>query len=285
MDWTAKPYLADNTVHCCDWRELLEALPDGSVDLVLTDPPYNLMYCSWETTIDWPHWWSEIARVLAPCGVVVMTAMQPFTSELVMSNKAWFRYEWAWIKNAATRFLDANKKPMRRHEDVVVFSPVGAGSHIYNPQKDFDATRNSGRRKAHLTNGSAYRTKAKTGWKEDGWRYPTTDLYFPIERLSSNRGSACSLHPTAKPVPLFEYLIKTYTNTGMLVVDPFVGSGTTAVAARITGRRYICDDMLAEYVDIARRRVEPTFGEPPRRAGVDIHNEVDINSLPLFSAL
>lgn len=165
MDWTAKPYLADNTVHCCDWRELIGALPDSSVDLVLTDPPYNLTDCSWETAINWPQWWLEIARILSPVGVVVMTAMQPFTSELVMSNKAWFRYEWVWIKNMATRFLDANRKPMRRHEDIVVFSPVGAGSHCYNPQKTFDASRNAGNSKPRIANGSAYNAKTRVGWR------------------------------------------------------------------------------------------------------------------------
>lgn len=233
-----------NRVFRGDALTLLGSLPDASVDLLLTDPPYGTTALEWDTAPDLPALWDALKRVMKPRGAVVMTASQPFTSELVMSNRKWFRYEWIWTKTMAFGFLDANRKPLKAHESVLVF---GAMLPSYFPQmtkgKPYVKKRNGGNRAHH------YGEHKGTTKVNKGERYPQSVIKF------KNGHAGKSLHPAQKPVDLFAYLIKTYTRPDALVVDPYAGGGTTAVAAVATGRDFIIGDMSAEYCEIARKRL------------------------------
>lgn len=232
-----------NKVYHIDALELLKALPDASVDMVLTDPPYGTTAAEWDTAPDLPVLWDAIKRVMKPRGAVVMTASQPFTSELVMSNRKWFRYEWIWIKTLAMGFLDANRKPLKSHESVLVFGEMLPN---YFPQmskgEPYHKVNRGGKRARHYGEHAGYIAE------NDGTRYPKSFIKFPNPNNNS-------LHPTQKPFDLFAYLIKTYTLPDALVVDPYSGSGTTAAAALSTKRRFICGDTSLEYVEAARKRL------------------------------
>ena len=282
-DWPARPYIADNTLHVCDWLDLMQALPDASVDMILTDMPYGTTACAWDTVIDLTAWWVECRRVMKPRGAVVCTASGLFEVDLIISNREWFKYKWIWVnKSRPTFFIHAKNRPLKVTEEVLVFSS-GAINHetvsdnrmSYYPQ--FTEGEPYKRDASFSKFGSVVGKRPSHKYMirvNDGTRYPV-DV---IEINESNNGVK---HPTQKPVALFEYLIKTYTQPGELVVDPFVGSGTTAVAARITGRRFICGDQSEEYIDIAHKRVFPTFGQPPKRK----REEKPITDLPLFAGL
>lgn len=229
-------------VHCMDALELMARLPDSSVDAIITDLPYGTTACSWDEIIPFEPMWAGVKRVLKPRGVFVTTASQPFTSKLVMSNLAWFRCEWIARKPAGTGYLNANRQPMKNHENVIVFAPNG---HTYNPQMrvgtPYRATRGAV--------GGFVRDKSVGGYLtiNDGERFPLTVLDYTWET---------GLHPTQKPVDLYEYLIRTYTQPGDVVLDFCCGSGTTAVAAAKLNRRFIAGDTDAGYCAIARRRLE-----------------------------
>jgi site-specific DNA-methyltransferase (adenine-specific) len=236
-----------NTVQCCDWRDLLSALSDDSADLILTDMPYGTTACSWDTVIDLDAWWVEAHRVAKPRAAIVCTGSQPFTSRLVMSNVKRFRYEWVWEKTNAVDFAMATKRPRKLHENILVFFDK---SSAYYPQmqggKPYVDKPRSRSNRVHNS------TMPNLGIVNNGTRFPSSVQLFANP---NNEG----LHPTQKPIPLFEYLIRTYTRPGDLVVDPFVGSGTTALAARNTGRRFICGDFTQEYVDIAQERLAQPY--------------------------
>jgi site-specific DNA-methyltransferase (adenine-specific) len=253
-----------DTVHCLDWRALCDLLPNASVDMILTDMPYGTTACEWDTRPDLDEWWRHARRVTKPRGAIVCTASQPFTSELVMSWRDGFRYEWIWEKTLPMGYLNANRTPLKKHENVLVFY-AEAGS--YQPQfsegKPYRATSGAV--------GGVVRDKTVGGWvtENNGRRYPTSVIHF--------NSALETIHPTQKPVALFEYLIRTYTQPGDLVFDPFVGSGTTALAARATGRHYICGDLSSEYVTTAHDRLRLPF-EPRMVRGND-----DVSDLPLFA--
>ena len=238
----------DNTIHHLDLITLCNALPSQSVDLILCDLPYGITACAWDSVIPFVPMWTEFKRVIKPRGAIVLTASQPFTSALVMSNPKWFRYEWTWHKTQGTGYLNANRQPMKNHENTLIFSKE---SPCYNPQMRTGKPYSS-------TNGDVggyVRDKTVGGYVtvNDGDRFPLSVLSF---------NSETGLHPTQKPVALFEYLIRTYTQPGELVFDPCVGSGTTAIAARQTGRRFICGDSSREYVEVARKRLAMPYTLP-----------------------
>lgn len=231
-----------NTIHHADAMDLLARLPDASVDMVLCDLPYATTQNKWDVLIDIDLMWSHLQRICKERSAIVLTAMQPFTSLLVSSNMPMFRDEWIWRKNSGTGFLDAKNRPMRNHESILVFSKKRCD---YYPQM------REGEAYSCLTGSQTanYGKFDKIMTINTGERYPLTVLEF-----SSDKG----LHPTQKPVALFEYLIKTYTQENDIVLDMTCGSGTTAVACMKTGRRFICGDITQEYVDIANRRLEET---------------------------
>lgn len=233
-----------NTIHHMDIFALCNALADQSVDMILCDLPYGTTACHWDTVIPFEPMWKAFKRVIKPRGAIVLTGSQPFTSALVMSNPTWFRYSWVWLKDNGTDFLNVNRKPFEAHEDIAIFYKAQP---TYNPQfvngEPYRAISGTAHRSGLQQPGVADRTLTINS----GLRYPQSYQYFP---------SVKGKHPTQKPVALFEYLIKTYTQPGELVFDPCVGSGTTAIAARKCGRDFICGDSDKGYVEIARKRLQ-----------------------------
>lgn len=232
-----------------DCLELMAGLPDGSVDMVLCDLPYGTTACSWDSVIPFAELWEQYWRVCKPNAAIVLTASQPFTTALIASQMDKFKYCWVWEKSKITGFMQAKNRPLKSHEDICVFGRFkGSAQHFegtYNPDgvvsvgsKTYDNTRKpdhiTGDRKAGAT-------------KDSGKGYPRSVLSIPSE------GS--TVHPTQKPVALFEYLIRTYTNPGELVLDNTAGSGTTAIAAENAGRKWICMERDPDYYAAAVGRV------------------------------
>jgi site-specific DNA-methyltransferase (adenine-specific) len=219
-----------------DCLEKMKDIPDGSVDLVLTDPPYGTTACKWDSVIPFEPMWEQLKRIIKDNGAIVLTASQPFTSALVMSNAKMFKYCWCW-KKRPVNFLNAKKQPMRNIEDVLVF-----GGSTYNPQELIACNRVNKRSNSTQTN----REHGKSNIS-NFTNYPTQ----VIEIINGERG----LHPTQKPVALFEYLIKTYTNEGETVLDFTMGSGTTGVACKNLNRNFIGIEMDETYFEIAKKRI------------------------------
>jgi len=238
-----------NSIINSDCLELMPQIPDKSIDMILCDLPYGTTACSWDTIIPFEPLWTQYKRIIKDNGAIVLTASQPFTSALVMSNPELFRYSLVWDKvNRYTGTLLANKQPMKRHEDILIF---------YKSQPTFNK---------QFREGKPY-YRARQVSKGVG-QYATNSL---IRKPTANNGqhNPCSIipikgdnkldmnkHPTQKPVALFEYLIKTYTNEGDLVLDNCAGSGTTGVAAKNLKRNFILIEKEPKYVEIARERLK-----------------------------
>lgn len=236
-----------------DCLEMMKSIPDGSVDMVLTDPPYGTTACKWDSVIPFEPMWEQLKRVTKKNGAIVLFGSQPFTSALVMSNPELFKYDWTWRKPKGTGHLNAKKMPMRDKEDILVFYKSQC---TYNPQ---------------FSQGSPYKNKAGDPSKStsmtdsygaytnfrndnDGKRYPKQVVDFPVVE----RGT---VHPTQKPVALMEYLIKTYTNEGETVLDFTMGSGTTGVAAKNLNRNFIGIELDETYFNIAKERIDAALAE------------------------
>lgn len=254
-------------VHNMDAFELMRLIPAQSVDAIITDLPYGTTACSWDEIIPFAPMWAGVRRVLKPRGVFVTTASQPFTSKLVMSNLDWFRCEWIARKPAGTGYLNANRQPMKNHENVIVFAE---GQHGYYPQMRYGVPY----RATSGAVGGFVHDKTVGGYltANDGERFPLSVTDFTWES---------GLHPTQKPVALYEYLIRTYTQPGDLVLDFCCGSGTTAVAARNLNRRYIVGDSSAEYCAVAEKRLSqaytPNMFETPLFRGDKLHEPAGVN--------
>ena len=253
----------------------MKKIEDNSVDLILCDLPYGTTDRSsvekkngknrllkWDTVIPLDSLWLEYKRVLKPKGAVVLTADQPFTSKLIMSNIEWFKYEWIWKKKITTGFLLANYRPMKQTEDVIVFSPAHAaaasrhgGNMTYNPQgliekrvKKKNNPKNLGKflhNPEHM--GKRNRLLSETEFEQKFTNYPSEIIEFGLDRNV--------VHETQKPVALMEYLIRTYSNEGEIVLDNCMGSGTTGVACINTNRKFIGIEKNDEYYDIAKERI------------------------------
>jgi DNA modification methylase len=226
-----------------DCLNILPTLADKSVDAIITDLPYGTTACSWDVIIPLEPMWEQVKRLCK--GAFVTTASQPFTSVLIMSNLAWFKYDWVWNKKMVSNFGNAKIQPLRCHESVLIFSKNG---HTYNPQKTGKAGKPYG--KLSASNSDVY--SGGFGQQRNvGVGYPKTIVEFPRPNNLSGGG----LHPTQKPVALYEYLIKTYTNPGDTVLDFCMGSGTTGCAAVKTGRNFIGIEREPKYFAIAERRI------------------------------
>lgn len=228
-----------------DCLQAMCVIPDGSVDLILCDLPYGTTQNKWDSVIPFETLWVHYWRLLKPNGAVVLTAAQPFTSALVMSQPDAFKYQWVWEKTQAVGHLNAWKQPMRKHEDVCVFYRKPP---TYNPQvedKPAENQRPQTRRTKPTDNYGAHSL--------DVFRCPP-DKSMPSSVLKIPNAQK-TVHPTQKPVALMEYLIKTYTNAGETVLDNCMGSGTTGVAARNTGRNFIGIERDPEYFRIAQERI------------------------------
>jgi site-specific DNA-methyltransferase (adenine-specific) len=223
----------------------MREIPDGSVDMVLADPPYGTTACKWDSIIPLEPMWEHLKRVIKPNGAIVMTASQPFTTTLISSNLIWFKYDMVWEKSRCSNPYQAKHQPLRVHESVCVFG----AARIYNPQKtiggEYTISPKAGGRVAGdlKTNNPAFAGKTQSG------RYPRTVLKIP------NPSRSAGLHPTQKPVALMEYMVKTYTDEGETVLDFTMGSGTTGVACANTNRRFIGIEKDPIYFEIAEKRI------------------------------
>jgi site-specific DNA-methyltransferase (adenine-specific) len=231
-----------------DCLEVMREIPDKCVDMILCDLPYGTTACKWDTIIPFDELWAQYERVIKDNGAIVLTAAQPFTSQLVNSNLKLFRYEAVWEKDKGTDFGNANRKILNAHENILFF---------YKKQPTYNRQDFEGKpyvRKNKRSNGTDdlnFKSDNSGVWVNDGGRAPKSVI--KINRVSV--GGQKPLHPTQKPTELFEFLIRTYTNENEVVLDNCVGSGTTAVAAINTNRQFIGIERESEYVEIGNRRI------------------------------
>jgi site-specific DNA-methyltransferase (adenine-specific) len=241
------------TLYLGDCLEVMPMLEERSVDAIITDIPYGTTACSWDIVIPFDPMWAGIKHVLKPRGVFVTTASQPFTSKLVMSNLGWFKYEWIWNKRSATGFLNAKKRPMVQHENILVFCD-GVG--LYKPILRDNVTKRMGR--ASDSNSSLYGFFDANKRKfEVGYPLSILDIWKPNNLVDDSQ-----LHPTQKPEALYRYLAETYTNQGDTIADITMGSGTTGVACMQLGRRFIGIEIDLQYFEMARKRIEQAARQP-----------------------
>jgi site-specific DNA-methyltransferase (adenine-specific) len=226
-----------------DCLERMKDIPDGSVDMILTDPPYGTTACKWDSIIPLEPMWAHLKRIIKPNGAIVMTASQPFTTTLIASNMKMFKYCWVWKKSKPTGHLNAKKQPLRTYEDVVVFYEKQC---CYSPQ----GVKPTNKMVSRTNRGNYGECSATTHQTVTG--YPRNLVKFP---------SVDGVHQTQKPVALMEYLIKTYTNEGETVLDFTMGSGTTGVACVNLNRKFIGIEMDEGYFKIAKERIVKFEGE------------------------
>ena len=230
-----------------DCLELLPTIQDHSIDMILADLPYGTTARNkWDVIIPFDLLWDQYMRIIKDHGVIALFGDEPFASELRLSNKKYYRYDWVWIKSNSTGFLNAKKMPLKNTETISIFY-----KHLpmYNPQMTKGKPYVTRGRKGKLTtNYGKFKTDVKT--INSGTRYPLKTIRFK---------SVCrtkSVHPTQKPVDLLKYFIKTYTNEGMTVLDNTMGSGSTGVAAKQLNRNFIGMELDKEYFEIAKQRIE-----------------------------
>ena len=236
-----------------DCLEKMKNISDGTIDMVLADPPYGTTACKWDSIIPLEPMWEQLKRVIKPNGVIVMTASQPFTSVLVMSNVDDFRHEWQWIKNRGSNFANTVREPMKEHESVLVFSK---GKWTYNKQMQERTGGGADRAKY----GVAFRTQSENYQKFEGREHQKlSKLRVPSSWQKFN--CEVGLHPTQKPVALMEYLVKTYTNEGEVVLDFTIGSGTTGVACVNLNRNFVGIELDEEYFKISERRINEEMSQ------------------------
>tara|TARA_Y100000389_G_scaffold203750_1_gene253287 strand:- start:1183 stop:1962 length:780 start_codon:yes stop_codon:yes gene_type:complete len=247
-----------------DCLEEMDKIVDDSVDLIVTDLPYGSTKCKWDTIIDMDALWKQYTRILKkPHGVVALFGQQPFTSRLISSNYKWFKYNIIWKKNKTTQYLLANYRPMKCTEDIAIFSPGGAaaaskhkGNMTYNPQGLVPVNikkKNSEKRIGKMLNQSHHlgpnnKLISNSEYSQKFTNYPTEFIEFNIENDT--------IHETQKPVKLLEYLIKTYSNEGDIVLDSTMGSGTTGVACMNTNRKFIGIELEEKYYDLSKKRID-----------------------------
>jgi len=237
-----------------DCLELMKSIPDKSIDAIICDLPYGTTSCKWDTIIPFEPLWEQYNRIIKDNGVIVLTASQPFTSALVMSNPYMFKYEWIWKKERPTNPLLCKKQPPKYHENILVFYK---SQPTFNPTKVLRKEENKRNNKPRN-----YKDATKTDTEKYGDRVlsGSNDLIYGsnILEIPMQRG----LHPTQKPVPLMEYLIKTYTNENETVLDNTMGSGSTGVACINTNRNFIGIEMDDKYFEIAKKRINDALIQP-----------------------
>lgn len=225
----------------------MKDIPDKSVDMILCDLPYGTTHCRWDSIIDLDKLWLIYERVIKKNGVIILTAQTPFDKVLGCSNLKLLRYEWIWEKTNATGHLNAKRMPMKAHENILVFYK---NQPSYNPIKT----------KGHIRKVSTaiHKRNSKKGEVYNDYKnvtYDSTERYPRSVQLFKKDVQKVKLHPTQKPLALFEYLIKTYTNKDMVVLDNCIGSGTTAIACLKTGRNFIGIEKEKKYVNISNKRI------------------------------
>ena len=230
-----------------DCLEKMKDIDDGSVDMVLADPPYGTTACKWDSVIPFEPMWEQLKRVTKKSGAIVMTASQPFTTTLIASNMKMFKYELIWDKVLPTGFAIAKYQPMKQHENILIF---GNGKTTYNPQK-------VKRDKPRIYNRTHEFYEGSENLQKHDGKDRVLEYYEPRSiQVFSNANNKTKQHPTQKPVALMEYLIKTYTNEGETVLDFTMGSGTTGVACVNLNRNFIGIELDAGYFQIAKKRIK-----------------------------
>lgn len=241
-----------------DCLEIMKDIEDESIDMILCDLPYGTSACKWDSVIPFEPLWEQYSRIIKPFGAIVLFGSEPFSSALRLSNLDMYKYDWKWEKPNGANFLNFKYQPAKVHEDIMVFGKSATsysknGNMIYNPQMTEGTPYNqkSGQQRqdnGHVL-GSTVRSPIKQVYTENnGTRYPRSIQRFPLDKDK--------LHPTQKPVALLEYLIKTYTNEGNIVLDNCMGSGSTGVACINTNRRFIGIELDENYFKIAKERIE-----------------------------
>ena len=242
--------IVPNSIVKADCLEAMKLIPDKSIDCIIADLPYGITACKWDIVVPFEPLWEQYKRIIKPNGAIALFGSQPFTSALVMSNPKWFKYEWIWEKSKSPSALLANKQPLRYHENILMFYQKQPN---YIPQKTFIG----------IQDRRATFSRIKDNWKghtdpnlfsqskqDTGWRFPKSII------KSNNSNKTGLLAPTQKPVALIEYLIKTYSIEGELILDNTAGSGTLAIACINTNRRYICIEKDPDYFEVMRNRIE-----------------------------
>jgi site-specific DNA-methyltransferase (adenine-specific) len=234
-----------NKIYQGDCLQLMKQVESNSVNLILCDLPYGVTARNeWDKIIPIDKLWEQYKRIIKDNGAIVLTATQPFASMLIMSNLKMFRYEWIWKKSQGTGHLNAKKQPLRNHEQVLIFYK---NQPTYNPQI-VGYEKRKVKRSGKQSKNTDYREFIEIAESDYEGRYPVTIQYFNRDKYKC--------HPTQKPVELFEYLIKTYSKEGDLVLDNCIGSGTTALACIRTNRSFIGMELSTEYVEIANERIQ-----------------------------
>lgn len=238
-----------------DCLEVMKSIPDGIVDMILCDLPYGTTACKWDTVIPFEPLWAQYRRIAKRNAAIVLTASQPFTTALIASNMREFKYELVWEKSKATGHALCKVRPMKAHENVLIFCRE---RETYNPQKTAGKPY---KQRLGVAESVEFSTGTHRNDNATGDRFPRSVLYF---KTAESEGR--SVHPTQKPVALMEYLIRTYTQEGEVVLDNCMGSGTTGVACANTGRRFIGIEKDHRYFVIACERIE----NEQRQAGLAV---------------
>lgn len=229
-----------------DCLEEMKKIESGSIDAIITDPPYGTTACKWDSVIPFDLMWKELNRIIKPNGAIVLFGSEPFSSALRMSNIKNYKYDWIWDKRMKVGMLNCKRMPLRQHEDILIFN----AKNVYNPQMTKGKFRN---KKIQPTKD--FQTYGQLKKPIDNFN----DDYYPSSIIEfSNAKQKGKLHPTQKPVALMEYLIKTYTNENETVLDFTMGSGTTGVACKNTNRNFIGIEQDENYFKIAEERINQT---------------------------
>lgn len=243
-------------IECGDCLELMKEIPDSSIDMILCDLPYGTTACKWDTVIPFEPLWEQYKRIIKDNGAVVLFGSEPFSSALRSSNFKLYKYDWKWIKEGSTGFQTVKTQPMRKYEDIMIFSKgtIASGSPRnmkYNPQGlvEINKTKKVGKKPQYIGDRP----------NQEGKEYVAKYTNYPVNLLEFSRDKN-TVHPTQKPVALLEYLIKTYTNEGDVVLDNCMGSGSTCVACVNTNRHYIGFELDPQYYDIACKRLDEVEG-------------------------
>jgi site-specific DNA-methyltransferase (adenine-specific) len=244
-----------------DCLDLMSSLPAISIDLILADLPYGTTHLDWDRPIPFEPLWAHYRRLLNPCGAVVLTASQPFTTDLIQSNRDWFKYCWVWEKSIAGGVFNCKHRPLKAHEDVVVFSPASAANGSANPMKYRPQGVLPGRRKRYQAQDRdssfvSSRPAYPAHYDDQGSNYPRSILKIGNHNGAFwGRTEKATQHATQKPVALMEYLVRTYSDEGDTVLDNCLGSGTTGVACVNTGRKFIGIEIKPEFFAVAEHRI------------------------------
>ena len=236
-----------------DCLEIMPSLPENSIDLVICDPPYGTTSIKWDEVLNFEKMWECYQKVVKPKGVIVLFGSQPFSSQLICSKLDWFRYELVWNKNKCGSPGLAKKRPMKVHENILVFYKDTGGT--YNPQMETGEpyARKSSNPEGYVgrKNDHGYGLKPVKEFTNTGTRYPKSIL-----NISRDFSAQQQVHPTQKPVPLMEWLVNTYSNEGDTVLDNCMGSGPVGVAAKLLGRNFVGIEYCEEYFKVAKSRIE-----------------------------